>query len=104
MNPLQKLSECGLQAEAAGDRLIIRPASKISPDLEKFIIQNKPLILAALRTPTNDPPIFVYNFRVDGAIVTTHSEHAPADFLRAMIERFGNDRRITICEHWPIHN
>ena len=50
-------------------------------------------------------PVFVYRFRLDGKVVTTHSdESCQYAFLKQMVERFGNNRRIYVLESWPINS
>jgi TubC N-terminal docking domain len=104
MNVLQTLYEHGLQAEVEGDSLVVFPRDRLTDDLRAYIRQHKPEIIEALQVPANDPPVFVYHFRVDGKLVTTHSNEYPDNFLQSMFDRFGNDRRITVLESWPIRN
>lgn len=72
MNALSMLTTHGLQAEVEGDSLIVFPRDRLNDSLRAYIRQHKPEIIEALKTPANDPPVYVYQFRIDGKVVTTH--------------------------------
>lgn len=49
---LDRLAAAGLSVTAAGDRLLIQPAAKLSDDLRQAVVAMKPELLALLTEPT----------------------------------------------------
>ena len=52
---LLELADAGLRIEANGDKLFIRPASKVTDDMRVALREAKPALLALLSAPATEP-------------------------------------------------
>ena len=52
---LDELADAGLRVEAAGDKLLIRPATKLTDELRAALRAAKPELLALLSPPATEP-------------------------------------------------
>jgi virulence-associated protein VagC len=53
---LDELRVLGVEVLPQGDNLVIRPASKVPPELKERLRASKAEVLAALSNPKQDPP------------------------------------------------
>lgn len=54
MGAIDYLREHGFDAKVKGDRLVVSPSSKLTPDVRQYIKLHRPAIIAAL-SAANDP-------------------------------------------------